>query len=62
MDKPTIQASFIKKWLEQTSANETINQAILSIIKSNMGGINNEDLDETQLLQDLLDIASQEGE
>lgn len=62
MDEPTIQVSFIRKWLEDVSANETLNQAIVAIIKSNMGGVNDENLDETQILHNLLDIASREGE
>lgn len=61
MDKPAIQVNFILEWLEQASLDKTLNQDIVTAIKNNMGGVNNESLDEVEILQALLKLAGGEA-
>lgn len=56
MGEQSISDSFIWEWLEQKKIETEIDQAIIEAIEQNLGGINNENLDESGLLQALVKI------
>ncbi len=50
------QQDFIKEWLKKKRGENAFNQDILSAIENSLGGMRNEELDETKLLKLLRDI------
>jgi len=62
MSEQSVSYSFIWKWLEQKVSEPGFDQAIIEAIEQNLGGVNNENLDEAGLLQTLVEIADRMGE
>lgn len=61
MSDAEIRNSFIWKWLEEESLKAQLSISVLDAIKNNLGGVNNEELDEGSLLQKLLEMAENEN-
>lgn len=56
MDTKSIRIGFIKKWLKEKKADNQFNQAIVETIEKNLGGVNNEKLDEDALFNSVTEI------
>jgi len=55
-------SNFIYNWLEKAKKETGLDISILELIEQNLGGINNLELDESDLLKQLLDIKNEEVE
>jgi len=55
-------SNFIQIWFEDTKKETGLDISILELIEQHLGGINNLELDESNLLKQLLDISNEEME
>jgi hypothetical protein len=55
------ESSFIGEWLEQKKSEPEFDPLIIASIKKNLGGVNNESIDEAGLLKALIEIANRLG-
>lgn len=62
MENSFLPHQFIQEWIEAKKGNDEHNHAIIDAIEKSLGGIQNEELDESKLLKLLLEITHEEVE
>lgn len=59
MGETDLQHSFIQEWLKMKRGEESFNQTIIDAIEKSLGGLMNQELDESNLLKLLQEIKTE---